>query len=97
MSAEKTSPDEFERRKEFCDAMKTMSHSEHIEIARILRKHAITISENRSGMYFDMAKLPQEVFEELLQFRDFVSQTTKELEKRDEIIRHMEEEVVDES
>ncbi len=93
MSAGKISPEEFERRKDFCDAMKTMGRSEYIEIARILRKHAITISENRSGMYFDMAKLPQEVFEELLQFREFVSQTAKELEKRDEIIRHMEEEV----
>jgi hypothetical protein len=91
MSTGKISPDEYERRKEFCDAMKTMGRSEYIEIARILRKHAITISENRSGMYFDMAKLPQDVFEELLQFRDFVSQTTKELEKRNEIIRTMEE------
>jgi hypothetical protein len=91
MNNGKISPDEYERRKEFCDVMKAMDRSEYIEIARILRKYAITISENRSGMYFDMAKLPQEVFEELLQFRDFVSQTTKELEKRNDILRDMEE------
>jgi hypothetical protein len=91
MNNGKISPDEYERRKDFCDVMKAMGRSEYIEIARILRKHVITISENRSGMYFDMAKLPQEVFEELLQFRDFVSQTTKELEKRNDILRNMEE------
>ncbi len=91
MNSEKITPAEYDRRKEFCDAMKTMGRSEYIEIARILRKHSILLSENRSGMYFDMAKLPAAVFEELLQFRDFVSQTTKELEKRDELIRHMEE------
>lgn len=91
MNNGKISPEEYERRKEFCDAMRAMGRSEYIEIARILRKHAITISENRSGMYFDMAKLSQEVFEELLQFRVFVSQTTKELEKRNDILRNMEE------
>jgi hypothetical protein len=30
-----------------------------------------------------MAKLPQDVFDELLKFRDFVIQNNKELDKRD--------------
>lgn len=60
-----------------------MNRSEHIEIARILRKNCVAFSENRSGIFFDMTKLSVDVFEELLQFRDFVRQNTEELGKRD--------------
>jgi len=76
-------PIEYERRRAFCDELKEMGKSEHIEIARILRKHAVPFSENRSGIFFDMVKLPQEVFEALLGFRDFVQQNNAELEKRE--------------
>ena len=75
-------PEEYERRKEFCDRLKDMSRTEHIEIARILRKYGTPTSENRSGIFFDMVKLPQKVFDDLLVFRDFVQQNNQELEKR---------------
>ena len=75
-------PVEYERRKIFCEEMKTMGRSEHIEFARILRKHDIQTSENRSGIFFDMAKLPQEVFDALVVFRSFVQQNNQELDKR---------------
>ena len=79
----KMDTEEYERRKLFCESMKSMSRSEFIEIARILRKNNVTVSENRSGIFFDMCKIPLEVFEELLVFRDFVKQNNTELEKRD--------------
>jgi hypothetical protein len=75
---------EYERRRAFCEEIKSMGKSEAIEIARILRKYNVPVSENRSGIFFDMVKLPQEVFEALLTFRDFVEQNNKELEKRQE-------------
>ena len=75
-------PVEYERRKAFCEEMKTMGRSECIEIARILRKYNVKTSENRSGLFFDMVKLPQEVFEALLVFREFVQRNNQELEKR---------------
>lgn len=74
--------DEYERRKAFCETIKTMTRSEYIEIARILRKNKVTVSENRSGIFFDICKISTEVFEELLMFRDFVKQNNTELEKR---------------
>ncbi len=80
------SPTEYERRRRFCDALKGMTKPEFVEIARILRRHGVTVSENRSGMFFDMSRLDDSVFEELLQFRDFVSQNTTELKKRDTLI-----------
>jgi hypothetical protein len=70
--------------KSFCEEIKAMSRSEALEIARILRKHKIAVSENRSGIFFDMLKLPEEVFEELLTFREFVQKNNAELEKRQE-------------
>lgn len=73
---------EYERRKVFCESLKTMSRSEFIEIARILRKNNVVVSENRSGVFFDLCKISTEVFEELLVFRDFVKQNNTELEKR---------------
>jgi len=75
-------PSEYERRKAFFDEMKTMGRSEHIEIARILRKYNVSTSENRSGIFFDLGKLSAEVFEALLAFREFVQQNNRELEKR---------------
>jgi hypothetical protein len=77
-------PVEYERRRAFCEEIKTMGRSEALEIARILRKYKVAVSENRSGIFFDMVKLPQEVFEALLTFREFIAQNNRELQKRDE-------------
>lgn len=75
-------PAEYERRRAFCEELKDMGKSEHVEIARILRKYNVQVSENRSGIFFDMVKLEPEVFEALLVFREFVQQNNRELEKR---------------
>ena len=74
---------EYSRRSAYNDAIKTMTYSEHIEIARILRKHGAPISTNRNGIYFSVDKLAQPVFEELLRFQEFVVNNTAELAKRD--------------
>lgn len=74
---------EYERRRAFVETMKGMTRPEFVEIARILKKHGVAVSENRSGMYFDMSLLSQAAFDELLQFHEFVLQNNRELEKRD--------------
>lgn len=73
---------EYERRRQFVDTIKMLGKAELIEIARILQRNGITLSENRSGIYFDMAQLPQKVFDDLTAFHQFVLQNNKELEKR---------------
>lgn len=83
--------EEYRRRQEFCDIIKTFRRSEMIEIARILRKNNITLSENRSGMFFDMVKVPANVFDELLKFYEFVQQNNVELGKRDDDARRAKE------
>jgi hypothetical protein len=79
-------PEEYERRKLFSESLKSMTRSEYIEIARILRKHEVGVSENRSGIFFDMSKISNEAFEELIRSRNYVLQNSKELEKRDKQI-----------
>jgi hypothetical protein len=74
--------EEYDRRQEFASHMKKMDKNAFIEIARILKKNDVVVSENRSGMFFDLVKIPQKAFEDLVQFRAFVDQNTKELEKR---------------
>jgi hypothetical protein len=80
------SKEEYERRSAFCATLKTMEKTEFVEIARILKKHTVPVSENRSGLFFDLATISQEIFDEILQFREFVSKNTKELEKRDKLL-----------
>jgi hypothetical protein len=78
--------EEYERRRVFCDSIKDLSKAEHIEIARILRRNGVVISENRSGMFFDMVKLSTDVFDELLQFRSFVNTNTEALKERENLL-----------
>jgi hypothetical protein len=87
MSATTTESDDYERRRAFVDSIKTMSRPEFIEIARILRRGGVPISENRSGMFFDMTKVPDDVFAQLLEFHEFVVQNSKELEKRQHVMK----------
>lgn len=80
---------EYERRRDFCTDMKKMTKPEFIEIARILRKNNIPLSENRSGIYFDFAKLPQDVFDQLIKFREFIHANSEELNKRDRVVKKL--------
>jgi hypothetical protein len=89
-------PAEYEERRQFCDAMRSMTRSEYVEIARILRRNGIAMSENRSGLFFDMAKLDRTVFDELVRFRDFVTKNTSELAKRDVVLDSLKQPGTDE-
>jgi homoserine acetyltransferase len=74
-------PIEYQRRHDFNEYMKTMDKNAFIEVARILKKHDVAVSENRSGIFFDLAKIPQTAFDDLIRFREFVEKNTTELEK----------------
>ena len=80
---------DYEERRLFCESIKHMSRFEHIEIARILRRSGVTVSENRSGLFFDMAKLDRAVFDKLVHFCEFVAKNTGELAKRDDILDNL--------
>jgi hypothetical protein len=76
------SNDEYQRRAAFNEQMKQMDKNAFVEIARILKKHGVVVSENRSGLFFDLTKIPQEAFDNLVKFREFMEKNTAELNKR---------------
>lgn len=96
MSLTLTATPDYEERRQFCDSIKRMSRFEHIEIARILRRAGVVMSENRSGLFFDMAKLDRDVFDELVRFCEFVTRNTNELSKRNNILDSLKQPGTDE-
>jgi hypothetical protein len=65
------SPEEYARRKQFLQEITSLTTSELIEIVRILRTHKFTYSENTNGVFFNVAAVPQPLFEDLDTFIQF--------------------------
>jgi len=81
--------DDYEKRKEFCKEMNSLSRPELEELYRILRREGGAFSENSNGIFFDVASLPASVFEALWKFLDFCKSNAKDLEERSKIIGTM--------
>jgi hypothetical protein len=80
------SPDEYERRREFLDGLKSLTKAEHIEIVRILQKHEVAYSENANGIFFNVCLLDQAVFDSLLQFLQFTQSNRRDLAERERFL-----------
>jgi hypothetical protein len=77
---------EYVRRKQFLESLKGLSKSEYIEIGRILQKHEVGFSENQNGIFFNVATLPQDVFDDLERFLLFTQTNRANLMDRDSIL-----------
>lgn len=75
-------PEEYERRRQFCEIIKTIGIPEQIEIARILRDKGVLYSENRDGIMFDLSMITSEIFDDLLKAHEFIRQSEIELKRR---------------
>lgn len=76
-------PNEYARRKHFLDSLKGLTKSEYAEIVRILQKHEVQVSENKNGIFFNVAALPQMVFDDLEKFICFTQTNRQSLADRD--------------
>ena len=74
---------EYERRKVFLDGLKGLTKSEYIEIVRILQRHEAPYSENDNGIFFNVASVPQPVFDALELFMNFTHMNRKHLAERE--------------
>jgi hypothetical protein len=74
--------DDYNRRKEMCREIESLSRPELEELYRILRREGGEYSENSNGIFFDIASLPANVFEALWKFIEFCKSNASELEKR---------------
>lgn len=80
---------DYERRKQFCKEIETLSRSEMEEVYRILRRTGGEFSENSNGIFFEVGSLPAEVFEALWKFLQFCKSNAKDLEQRSKVINEM--------
>jgi hypothetical protein len=80
---------EYERRKMFLESLKKLHTSEYIDIVRILKQEKVEYSENTNGIFFDVAKLPQETFDTLDKFMIFVNMNRKSLAEREQQINDL--------
>jgi hypothetical protein len=80
------SNEEYSRRKLFLDGLKGLTKSEYAEIVRILQKHEVQFSENKNGIFFNVAALSQHVFDDLEKFLCFTQSNRQSLADRDTIL-----------
>lgn len=81
--------DDYDRRKEFCKDIESLSRSEIEELFRILRREGGEYSENSNGIFFDVAALPANVFESLCKFIQFCKTNAKTLEERSKLMGNL--------
>jgi len=81
--------DDYDRRKEFCKDIESLSRSEIEELYRILRREGGEYSENSNGIFFDVATLPANVFEALWKFIEFCKTNAKTLEERTKLMGNL--------
>jgi|LauGreSBDMM110SN_4_FD.fasta_scaffold327750_2 hypothetical protein len=86
--------DEYEERKRFLDDIRALSKSELEELYRILKKSRAEFSENSNGVFFDLCKLPDEVFSEMKKFMEFCHKTRDDEAQREEEERMAQEALV---
>ena len=73
---------EYNRRKQFLEEITSLTNAELIEIVRILRAHKFSYSENTNGIFFNIAAVPQDLFEELHTFIQFTKTNRASIEDR---------------
>ena len=75
-------PEEYERRKQFLQELTSLTTAESSEIVRILRMHKFNYSENTNGVFFNVAAVPQALFNELDTFIQFTKTNRTSIEDR---------------
>lgn len=77
--------EEYDRRKQFLQEISSLTTAELIEIVRILRAHKFAYSENTNGVFFNLAAVPQDLFEDLNSFIQFTKTNRTSIEDRNKL------------
>ena len=75
---------DYEQRKAFLEDLKLLNKVEKEEVYRILKKNFATVSENSNGIFFDVASLEKETFQQLISFMEFCKKNRQEFESREQ-------------
>lgn len=90
-SASTLSSKEYDARKYFLEELKTLTKGEQEEIYRILYRARAEYSENSNGIFFDVCKLPADVFEQIQKFMEFCRKNRMDFAAREEDERRAQE------
>ena len=76
--------EDYEQRKLFSEEVKLLTQNEMQEVYRILKSAKAEYSENSNGVFFDVSKLPAEIFGRIQTFMAFSKKNRVELSVREE-------------
>jgi predicted nuclease with TOPRIM domain len=83
-SAASLTQEEYDQRKRFADEVKLLTKNEMEEIYKLLKTKQAEYSENSNGVFFDVSKLPAEIFSELQNFMVFCTKNRDEFSRYEE-------------
>jgi hypothetical protein len=83
------SDSEYETRKKLLETIKLFSRSEQEEVFRILKRNSEEVSENRNGLFFDIAMLKQKTADELYGWSSFCVQNNKLFSERSKVLEEL--------
>jgi len=67
----------------FVNNLKLLNTDEHLGILRLLRKNAVSYTENSNGIFFPMSIIKAELFEEMNNYVEFCLNNRGMLQERD--------------
>lgn len=82
-SAANLTNEEYEERKVFLEELKKLVISEQEEIFRLLKRGGCEFSQNTNGIFFDVSKVPADIFQQMKKFLIFCQENRKNFEERD--------------
>jgi len=90
-SAASLTAEEYEQRKQFSEEIRHLTKTEMEEIYRTLKESKAEYSENSNGVFFDVSKLPADIFLQLQKLIIFCKANREEFIAREEEYKRAQE------
>jgi hypothetical protein len=77
------STNDFEQRKRLHEEIKRFNRTEQEELFRILKRENEEVSENRNGIFFDLAVIKESTLQKIKEWIQFCKKNSSEFEERE--------------
>jgi hypothetical protein len=75
---------DYDLRKQMLSDLKLLSKTEYMKVFELIKKSKVEYSENSNGIFFDLLKVTEDVFQEISQYLEFCKKIRAEQSIRDE-------------
>jgi hypothetical protein len=75
---------DYDLRKQMLSDLKLLSKTEYMKVFELIKKSKVEYSENSNGIFFDLSKVTEDVFQELVLYLEFCKKIRAEQSIRDE-------------